>query len=71
MGATEKITYHVAPGKWVQQELLPSLWGISTEAAKKYRLSGVWLEDKHWKKDPANRVIYCVAAIDNWLETDL
>ena len=71
MGAAEKITYQVQPGKWLRQELPKPIWGISTDAAKKYHLAGVWLEDKHWRKDPANRVVYCCKAIDEWLEGKL
>lgn len=71
MGAAEKINYQVTPGKWVRPELLKPIWGITPDAAKKYRLSGVWLEGKHWRKDPANRVVYCRATIDEWLEGKL
>ncbi|MCP1651550.1 DNA-binding protein [Pseudomonas nitroreducens] len=55
----------------MRQELLKPIWDLSTDAAKKYRLAGVWLEGKHWRKDPANRVVYCFKAIDEWLEGKL
>lgn len=70
MGAAEKIEnlhVHVQPGNWVRQELLPPVFGISTEAARKYRTKGLWLEGKHWRKDPANVIVYNVAAISAWM----
>ncbi|EPJ8753588.1 DNA-binding protein [Pseudomonas putida] len=52
---------------WVRQELLPVIFGISSEAARKYRSQGKWLQGKHWRRDPANRVVYNTIAIELWL----
>lgn len=68
MAAVEKMTYQVHPGNWFRQDLLMPIFGISTEAARKYRDRGVWLENKHWRKDPANRVVYSRNAIEKWME---
>ncbi len=59
--------FAIVPAKWVRQELLAPIFGISTEAARKYRGSGQWHEGKHWDRDPANRVIYNREAIEKWM----
>lgn len=58
---------HVAPGEWVRQDLLQPVFGISTEAARKYRTRGLWKEGVHWKWDPANVIVYSPKAIGAWL----
>ncbi|MDD2162543.1 excisionase family protein [Pseudomonas sp. MIL19] len=62
-----KQLFAIVPAKWVRQELLFPVFGISTEAARKYRASGQWHEGKHWDRDPANRVIYNREAIEKWM----
>jgi hypothetical protein len=68
MAAAQKIEYQVHPGAWFRQELMPPIFGITAEAARKYRERGLWLEGKHWRKDPANRVVYNRRAIETWME---
>ncbi|WP_459742196.1 DNA-binding protein [Pseudomonas sp. 3A(2025)] len=68
MAAAQKIEFHTHPGAWFRQELLIPIFGISPEAARKYRSSGIWLEGKHWRKDPANRMVYSRLAIEHWME---
>ena len=68
MAAVQRAEYQVHPGSWFRQELLLPIFGISTEAARKYRSNGLWLEGKHWRKDPANRVVYSRQAIEKWME---
>ncbi len=68
--AAEKIEHlhvHVAPGEWVRQELLQPVFGISTEAARKYRTRGLWKEGTHWRKDPAGVIVYNRDSIGSWL----
>ena len=36
----------------------------SKEAARKYRSTGLWLEGRHWRTDPANRIVYNRATIE-------
>ena len=67
MSAIEKAPLYVAPAGWFRQDLLYPVFGISTEAARKYRSTGLWLEEKHWRKDPANRVVYSRMEIESWL----
>jgi hypothetical protein len=59
--------FAIVPAKWVRQELLFPVFGISPEAARKYRGSGQWHEGKHWDRDPANRIIYNRDAIEKWM----
>ena len=68
MAAVEKSEYQVHPGAWFRQELLLPIFGISTEAARKYRSGGLWLEGKQWRWDPARRIVYCRKAIETWME---
>jgi hypothetical protein len=68
--AAEKIEHfhvHVEAGAWLRQELLEPVFGISTEAARKYRTRGMWLEGKHWRTDPAGRIVYNRDAINDWM----
>ena len=62
-----KQLFAIVPAKWVRQELLFPVFGISPEAARKYRGSGQWHEGKHWDRDPANRIIYNRDAIEKWM----
>ncbi len=57
----------VQPAKWVRQELLFPIFGISPEAARKYRSTSQWHEGKHWDRDPANRIVYNREAIERWM----
>lgn len=69
MSAAEQLqpVYHT---KWVRGPIMENLFGISQQCARKYRERGVWLEGKHWRKDPVGRIVYCPAAIDGWFEGD-
>lgn len=57
----------VMVGEWFRPDLLPYIFGISVEAARKYRSGGLWLEGKHWRTDPANRIVYSRQAIEAWM----
>ena len=50
---------------------MPNVFGISIEAARKYRSRGVWLEGKHWRIDPANVIVYYRPAIEGWMGGEL
>lgn len=68
MSAAEKLDFvTITPGAWFRQELLFPVFGISSEAARKYRSGGQWLEGKHWRKDPANRIVYSRREIEGWM----
>lgn len=57
----------VEPAKWVRPNLLPSIFGITAGAARKYRERGEWLEGTHFKQKGRN-YWYNRVEIDNWVE---
>ncbi len=67
----EPIAEHSFSAAWFRGDLLPSVFGISAEAARKYRSGGLWLEGKHWRTDPANRIVYSRQAIEAWMGGEL
>ncbi len=44
MSAAEKLDFHITPGAWFRQDLLYPVFGLSTEAVRRYRTRGLWLE---------------------------
>ena len=71
MSAVHKMEFFITPGAWLRRELLPPTFGISTEAARKYRSSGKWLEGRHWRWDPANVIVYNRSEIEKWMAGQL
>ncbi|MFJ4605051.1 excisionase family protein [Pseudomonas atacamensis] len=67
MSAAEKIDFQITPAAWFRQDLLYPVFGLSTEAVRKYRSRGLWLEGKHYRTDPANVLVYNKEAIENWM----
>lgn len=67
MSAAEKIEFQIVPGEWFRQDLLIPVFGLTPEAARKYRTRGLWLENKHWRKDPANVLVYNRKEIERWM----
>ena len=67
----EQMAVPVNAGKWVRDRLMMPLFGITPEMARKYRERGVWLEEKHWRKDPSGRIVYNRLEIENWFEGKL
>lgn len=51
----------------VQGATTANCFRISTEAARKYRSRGKWLEGKHYRTDPANVLVYNKEAIEKWM----
>lgn len=43
------------------------VFGLSTEAVRKYRERGIWLEEKQWRTDPANVIFYNRVEVENWM----
>lgn len=66
--AAKKMDFNFTPGEWFRCGLLEPTFDITAEAARKYRERGIWLEGKHWKRDPVGRVIYSRDEITNWLD---
>lgn len=71
MGSSENDQKMVFPGEWFRQDLLMPVFGISTEAARKYRTNGIWLEGRQWRWDPARRIVFNRRAIEAWMEGKL
>lgn len=67
MSAAEKLDFQITPGAWFRQDLLYPVFGLSTEAVRKYRSRGLWLEGKHYRTDPANVLVYNKDAIEKWM----
>lgn len=51
----------------VRQDLLQPVFGLTPEAARKYRTRGLWLENKHWRRDPANVIVFNRKEIERWM----
>ncbi|WP_458725590.1 excisionase family protein [Pseudomonas mandelii] len=67
MSAAEKLDFQITPGAWFRQDLLYPVFGLSTEAVRKYRSRGLWLEGKHYRTAPANVLVYNKEAIEKWM----
>lgn len=67
MSAAEKLNF-ITPADWFRGNLLKPVFGITSEAARKYRDRGVWLESKHFRKDPMGQYVYSRQAITDWME---
>lgn len=67
MAAAEKLNFTITPGDWFRGNLLTPVFGITSEAARKYRERGVWLEGKHYRRDPLGVYVYNRQAITDWM----
>jgi hypothetical protein len=56
--------------KWVKTSKYAEISGWSSDALKKKRLSGIWIEGVHWQTGPDKNVFYNWRAIDEWIEND-
>jgi hypothetical protein len=52
---------------WVTIKKLADLTGYSPEAIRQKKKKGVWVENRHWRKAPDNRIVFNTEAIDRWL----
>lgn len=59
----------LAAGEWVHQCVIETMFGFTKDQLKKY-LAGSWLEEKHWRRNPANRIVYNPKAIGSWMGGD-
>jgi hypothetical protein len=69
MTAAEKLDFCITPADWFRSNLLAPVFGITSEAARKYRERGVWLEGKHYRKDPMGQYVFNRQAITNWMQS--
>jgi hypothetical protein len=67
MAAAAKIQPLITPADWIRGNLLLPVFGITSEAARKYRERGIWLEGLHFRKDPVGQYVYSRPAITNWM----
>ncbi|MCU1722402.1 hypothetical protein [Pseudomonas sp. 5P_5.1_Bac1] len=65
--AGETLQLLISPATWIRKELLFPIFGLSTEAVRKYRERGIWLEGKQWRTDPANVLVYNRLEIEKWM----
>ncbi|MEJ5864927.1 hypothetical protein [Pseudomonas farsensis] len=63
----EALQLLITPAVWIRKELLFPIFGLSTEAVRKYRDRGIWLEEKQWRTDPANVIVYNRLEIEKWM----
>ncbi len=56
-------------GSWFRINVLTEAYGISKDAAEKYRSRGIWTYGHHYKKDPVGRYVYSREAIESWLNS--
>jgi hypothetical protein len=67
MSAAQKLDFQIMSGEWFRQDLLQPVFGLTPEAARKYRTRGLWLENKHWRRDPANVIVFNRKEIERWM----
>lgn len=67
MSAAKKLDV-IPVGDWFRPCLLFPTFGITPEAARKYRDRGVWMDGKHYRKDPVGQYVYNRDAINAWME---
>lgn len=64
---SEALQLLISPAVWIRKELLFPIFGLSAEAVRKYRDRGIWLEEKQWRTDPANVIVYNRLEIEKWM----
>ncbi|WP_412494897.1 DNA-binding protein [Shewanella algae] len=71
MNSSDLFTSSVHPAEMIRAKLMPSVFGITAECARKYRERGFWLEGKHWQYDPVGRVVYNIKEIELWMKGEV
>ena len=56
------------PAKWVLESVCCTVFGFTKSQLYHYRTSGLMAEGLHFTKNPANRYVYCIPAIERWME---
>jgi len=54
--------------KWITISKLSELTGYSENAIRAKIKRGIWLKEKHWRKAPDSRILFCPEAINAWVE---
>ena len=53
---------------WVLINKVCEMLGYSDDAIRAKIKKGHWLEGKHWRKAPDNRLFFCLPEIKKWIE---
>jgi hypothetical protein len=53
---------------WVLISKLSELVGLTDDAIRSKMKKGVWLQGRHWRKAPDNRIYFCLPEIKKWIE---
>lgn len=53
--------------KWVLVSRITELTGYTADAIRAKIKRGIWLNEKHWRKAPDNRIVLNVEAINSWM----
>jgi hypothetical protein len=56
------------PVSWVLEKILNNLFGFTRDQIQKYRANGLWCEGIHFRRNPANRIVYNIIAINDWMQ---
>ena len=55
------------PASWVLENVCCAIFGFSKAQLYHYRVSAKFVEGIHYARNPANRIAYCVPAIERWM----
>lgn len=56
-----------ATASWVLISKVTELTGYTDDAIRAKKKRGEWIEGRHWRKAPDNRVVFDIVAINRWL----
>lgn len=68
INSTAKQLHSYSHFQFVKKRELSKLTGLSGDTLKKYRLSGLLIEDIHWIRVNSKLVLYNVPLIMDWLQ---
>ncbi len=59
----------MAPARYVTIKGAAAAMGLSEGSVRKRIERGIWLEGKHWRKAPDQRIYVDLRAIEAWIES--
>lgn len=62
-----KNSSEIKSAQWVLEQLCCQVFGFSKAQLYHYRASAKFVEGIHYARNPANRITYCVPAIESWM----
>jgi hypothetical protein len=69
MTSSETLLPPVAPARYVTVKGAAAAMRLSEGSVRKRIERGIWLEGKHWRKAPDNRIYIDLRAIEAWIES--